>query len=129
MLSVQTAACFLSFAGSSLSAVLKMIQQWKVKDSNLFCHDNCAGRCPSCAPEQRAHFRRPRLCGILTKADGPFSACHKRVDPTMYLDNCVYDVCINKGKQIIEDVGNFWVLFCYMEFTSWLQIAKGNCFM
>ncbi|KAM9353425.1 IgGFc-binding protein-like [Symphorus nematophorus] len=85
--------------GFRISAVLKMIQQWKVKDSDLFCHDNCAGRCPSCSEKQQAHFRQHRLCGILTKADGPFAACHKKVNPTVYLDNCVYDVCINKGAR------------------------------
>ncbi|XP_070767732.1 IgGFc-binding protein-like [Enoplosus armatus] len=90
--------------GFRLSAVLKMIQQWKVKDGDLFCDDNCGGRCPSCSPQQQAHFRLPRLCGILTKEDGPFSACLKKVDPTLYLDNCVYDVCVNKGaKHVLCD--------------------------
>lgn len=115
--SIQTAVCFLCFAGSRLSAVLKMIQHWKVKDSDLFCHDKCAGRCAHCSQQQQAHFRHPKLCGILTKADGPFSACHKNVDPTIYLDNCVYDVCVNKGKPVIEDVHNSVAFFHYMEFN------------
>ncbi|XP_040900961.1 IgGFc-binding protein-like [Toxotes jaculatrix] len=90
--------------GSRISAVLEMIQQWKVKDSDLFCHDNCAGRCPQCSPQQQAHYSQPTLCGILTQADGPFSACHKSVDPSIYLDNCVYDTCVNKGaRQVLCD--------------------------
>uniref|UniRef100_A0A8C9YAT7 VWFD domain-containing protein n=1 Tax=Sander lucioperca TaxID=283035 RepID=A0A8C9YAT7_SANLU len=91
--------------GSSLSAVLKMIQMWKVDDkSDLFCSDNCAGRCPQCSPEQQTHFRQPSLCGILSVSDGPFSACHKEINPSVYLDNCVYDVCINKGaRQLLCD--------------------------
>ncbi|XP_068425896.1 IgGFc-binding protein-like [Clinocottus analis] len=88
--------------GSSISAVLKMIQKWKTDTSDLFCHDNCAGDCSQCSTEQQAHFSHPNLCGILTKSDGPFSACYKKVDPSMYLENCVYDVCVNKGaKQIL----------------------------
>ncbi|KAL7394213.1 hypothetical protein ABVT39_022340 [Epinephelus coioides] len=90
--------------GSSLSAVLKMIQKWKTNKSDQFCHDNCAGRCPTCSPKQQTNYRRPKFCGILTESDGPFSACHKKVDSSVYLDNCVYDVCINKGaKQILCD--------------------------
>nr|XP_019946686.1 PREDICTED: IgGFc-binding protein-like [Paralichthys olivaceus] len=90
--------------GSGSNAVLKMIKQWKVKDSDRFCHDNCAGRCPQCSSKEQAHYSQPKLCGILTKTDGPFSACHKDVEPTLFLDNCVYDVCVNKGaKQVFCD--------------------------
>uniref|UniRef100_UPI0037E7E52E IgGFc-binding protein-like n=1 Tax=Semicossyphus pulcher TaxID=241346 RepID=UPI0037E7E52E len=84
---------------SSVPIVLKMIKQWKEKDSDLFCHDNCGGRCPYCPPKQQEHFRNPKQCGIMSKEDGPFSACHKVVHPSMYLDNCVYDVCVNKGAR------------------------------
>nr|XP_061814216.1 IgGFc-binding protein-like [Nerophis lumbriciformis]XP_061814224.1 IgGFc-binding protein-like [Nerophis lumbriciformis] len=90
--------------GSHVSTVLKMIQQWKGNDSDLFCHDNCGGRCPTCSPDKQAYFRHPDKCGILTQADGPFSSCHKRVNPLLYQDNCVYDVCINKGaRQLLCD--------------------------
>ncbi|XP_034005233.1 IgGFc-binding protein-like [Trematomus bernacchii] len=84
---------------SSVPTVLKMIRKWKAEDSDRFCDDNCAGRCPQCSEKQQAHFRLPRLCGVLTEANGPFSACHKQVDPSMYLDNCVYDVCVDKGAR------------------------------
>ncbi|XP_029307092.1 IgGFc-binding protein-like [Cottoperca gobio] len=90
--------------GSRLSAVLSMIQKWKTNKSDRFCSDNCAGRCPTCSSKQQAHYRHPKLCGILKKPDGPFSACHKQVDPSMYLDNCVYDVCVNRGaRQVLCD--------------------------
>ena len=92
-----------------------MIRKWKVKDSDKFCHDNCKGTCPQCSTKAKARFSQPKFCGILVKIDGPFSACHKQVDPTLYLDNCVYDVCVNKGKPIIE---NFRALFHYMDITS-----------
>ncbi|XP_051263188.1 IgGFc-binding protein isoform X2 [Dicentrarchus labrax] len=118
--------------GSRFSAVLKMIQQWKVNDSDLFCHDNCAGRCPTCSLQQQAHFRQPKLCGILTMADGPFSACHKKVDPTLYLDNCVYDVCVNKGaRQILCDNLKSYDDACLSEGVKvspkWRKVSK--CFL
>ncbi|XP_042346060.1 IgGFc-binding protein-like [Plectropomus leopardus] len=87
--------------GSTFSAVLKMIQKWKTDTSDLFCHDNCAGRCPTCSLNLQKHYRSFKLCGILTKPNGPFSACHKKVGPSIYLDNCVYDVCVNKGARQI----------------------------
>ncbi|XP_065813942.1 IgGFc-binding protein [Labrus bergylta] len=87
--------------GNSIPIVLEMIKKWKVKDPDLFCNDNCGGRCPHCSPKQQIHFRKPTLCGLMTKEDGPFSACHKTVQPYPFLDNCVYDVCVTKGaKQI-----------------------------
>ncbi|XP_074510552.1 IgGFc-binding protein-like [Sebastes fasciatus] len=114
---------------SSLTVVLKMIQKWKVKSSDLFCQDNCAGRCPMCSIKQQDHFRLPKLCGILTKSDGPFSACHKKVDPSMYIDNCVYDVCINKGaKQILCDNLKSYADACLLEDVKvdrqWRMVTK-----
>ncbi|KAM9852278.1 IgGFc-binding protein-like isoform 2-T2 [Aulostomus maculatus] len=87
--------------GSSLEGVLKMIQLWKVNDSDLFCHDNCAGRCPKCSAEHQAYFRQPERCGVLAVADGPFSLCHKKINPALYLDNCVYDVCVSRGARSV----------------------------
>uniref|UniRef100_A0A8C2WYZ8 VWFD domain-containing protein n=1 Tax=Cyclopterus lumpus TaxID=8103 RepID=A0A8C2WYZ8_CYCLU len=118
--------------GSSISAVLNMIQKWKTDTSDLFCHDNCAGHCAHCSKEQQAHFSRPNLCGILTKSDGPFSACHKKVDPFSYLENCVYDVCVNKGaKQILCNNLKSYADACMSEDVKinpqWRMVTK--CFL
>ncbi|XP_034384908.1 IgGFc-binding protein-like isoform X1 [Cyclopterus lumpus] len=118
--------------GSSISAVLNMIQKWKTNTSDLFCHDNCAGHCAHCSKEQQAHFSRPNLCGILTKSDGPFSACHKKVDPSSYLENCVYDVCVNKGaKQILCENLKSYADACMSEDVKinpqWRMVTK--CFL
>ncbi|XP_068590666.1 IgGFc-binding protein-like [Cebidichthys violaceus] len=117
--------------GSSLSAVLKMIQKWKTDTSDLFCNDNCAGHCPTCSKEQQAHFSRPNLCGILTKSNGPFSACHNKVDPSTYLENCVYDVCVTKGaKQVLCDNLKSYADACQSEEVkidpNWRMVTK--CF-
>uniref|UniRef100_A0A4W6EU93 VWFD domain-containing protein n=1 Tax=Lates calcarifer TaxID=8187 RepID=A0A4W6EU93_LATCA len=108
---------------------LIMIQQWKVKDPDLFCHDNCGGHCPQCSLEQQDHYRHPTRCGLLTKADGPFSACYKTVDPTMYVDNCVYDICINKGaKWVLCDALKSYADDCLSEGAKispeWRTVSK-----
>ncbi|XP_029360767.1 IgGFc-binding protein-like [Echeneis naucrates] len=117
--------------GSHVSDVLKMIKPWKVKDSDLFCNDNCGGHCPYCSIEQQNHFRQPRLCGILTQPDGPFSPCHRKVDPGPYLDNCGYDVCLNKGaRQIFCESLKTYYDACLLEgvklTASWRDDTK--CF-
>uniref|UniRef100_A0A8C3H5H3 VWFD domain-containing protein n=1 Tax=Chrysemys picta bellii TaxID=8478 RepID=A0A8C3H5H3_CHRPI len=33
------------------------------------------------------------------KAGGPFSRCHSMIDPKIYLDNCVYELCMSDGHQ------------------------------
>ncbi|CAB1446239.1 unnamed protein product [Pleuronectes platessa] len=115
--------------GSSLPAVLKMIQQWKVKDSDKFCQDNCIGSCPHCSTKDQAHYSQNKFCGILNKKTGPFSACHKQVDPNLYLDNCVYDVCVNKGaRQVLCDNLKSYTDTCLTEGAQvspeWRMVAK-----
>ncbi|KAK5862889.1 hypothetical protein PBY51_018240 [Eleginops maclovinus] len=117
---------------SSISTVLKMIKKWKAEDSDRFCDDNCAGRCPQCSEKQKAHFSQPRLCGVMTKANGPFSACLKQVDPSMYMDNCVYDVCVNKGaRKFLCDNLKSYADACQSEGVKvnpeWRMITK--CFL
>nr|XP_057909028.1 IgGFc-binding protein-like [Doryrhamphus excisus] len=115
--------------GSPRSAVLKMIQQWKVKDSDAFCQDGCGGRCPTCPPERHYFFSLTTKCGILTKADGPFSSCHKVLNPSLYLADCLYDVCINKGaKQFLCDNLKSYSDVCLAEGVKinpdWRMITK-----
>lgn len=83
--------------------VLEMVQKWKVPDPDLFCHDNCQGGCPECSEQQQNHFRQPKRCGLMTVENGPFAACHQVVNPQEYLNDCVYDVCANKGTNIVEN--------------------------
>ncbi|XP_038832345.1 IgGFc-binding protein-like [Salvelinus namaycush] len=83
--------------GNKEPTVVKFAQSWRTEDGDLFCHDDCQGECPSCTPALQQKYKGEKLCGLLAKKDGPFASCHKVLDPGMFMDNCVYDVCINKG--------------------------------
>ncbi|XP_042162528.1 IgGFc-binding protein-like [Oncorhynchus tshawytscha] len=83
--------------GNKEPTVVKFAQSWRTEDGDLFCHDDCQGECPSCTPALQQKYKGETSCGLLAKKDGPFASCHKVMDPGMFMDNCVYDVCINKG--------------------------------
>ncbi|XP_041425750.1 IgGFc-binding protein-like isoform X2 [Xenopus laevis] len=83
-------------AGSQTNSVVEFGKSWKVED-NTTCWDDCHGPCLSCPPNIAQKYTTDEYCGLIGKADGPFSKCHSTVDPKMYLENCVYDVCFNDG--------------------------------
>ncbi|XP_064884055.1 LOW QUALITY PROTEIN: IgGFc-binding protein-like [Oncorhynchus nerka] len=83
--------------GNKEPTVVKFAQSWRTEDGDLFCHDDCQGECPICTPALQQKYKGEKLCGLLAKKDGPFASCHKVLDPGVFMDNCVYDVCINKG--------------------------------
>ncbi|XP_067294460.1 IgGFc-binding protein [Pseudorasbora parva] len=83
--------------GKVLSSVIEFAKTWKVPDNDLFCNDDCNGQCPSCSLSLQEEYKKDTNCGVMAKTDGPFANCHNTVDPHMYVDNCVYDVCINNG--------------------------------
>ncbi|KAL2084474.1 hypothetical protein ACEWY4_019992 [Coilia grayii] len=95
--------------GSRLSSALEFAKSWKVTDGDLFCHDDCRGRCPSCSPSQQEKFGGKEYCGLITDTNGVFAACISKVDPEMYFNNCVFDICINNGitSFLCDNVENY----------------------
>ncbi|XP_069804822.1 IgGFc-binding protein-like [Dendropsophus ebraccatus] len=73
---------------------------WKVED-NTFCWHDCHGPCLSCPSNLANKYSSVDYCGLIAKKDGPFSTCHALVDPKMYIENCVFDVCVNGGFKTI----------------------------
>lgn len=62
------------------------------------CSSVCQGPwCQACSDSQRKKYQNRKYCGIITDRAGPFRDCHKHVDPTPYLENCVYDACSYYG--------------------------------
>ncbi|KAM6967545.1 IgGFc-binding protein-like [Aplochiton taeniatus] len=75
---------------------------WSVADGDQSCYHSCVGQsCPSCLDADRELYSGPGFCGALAGASGPFSQCHRKVPVAEFVSNCLYDVCVNKGRQEI----------------------------
>ncbi|XP_077341251.1 IgGFc-binding protein-like [Lithobates pipiens] len=48
---------------------------------------------PSCTVDEKNSISNNRFCGIITDKEGPFKDCHGIVNPLIYFNNCVYDLC------------------------------------
>ncbi|XP_077112444.1 IgGFc-binding protein-like [Ranitomeya variabilis] len=99
---------------------------WTVED-NTVCWNDCRGPCLSCPPNSAAKYSSVDYCGLISKDDGPFSDCHTVVDPKMYLENCVFDVCVNGGfKKILCDAVQAYAETCQraeVAIKDWRQVA------
>ncbi|XP_076136860.1 IgGFc-binding protein-like isoform X2 [Alosa pseudoharengus] len=118
-----------SRSGSRLSSALKFAKSWKVQDGDLFCHDDCRGKCPSCSAAQKNKFSGVEYCGLITDTNSVFAKCISKVDPGMFFDNCVYDTCINNGiKSFLCDNIENYVDECMaadIKINGWRTLA--NC--
>ncbi|XP_029023842.1 IgGFc-binding protein-like [Betta splendens] len=62
------------------------------------CVDGCSGPCPGCNSTQKAQYSTNSACGLIADPAGPFRDCHAKLDPTGFLEDCLYDVCLYEGK-------------------------------
>ncbi|KAL7991163.1 hypothetical protein Chor_012818 [Crotalus horridus] len=63
------------------------------------CGETCSGPSELCDPKLEEEIRRNSACRLIADPTGPFGQCHAVVDPTHFLENCVYDVCLTQGQQ------------------------------
>ncbi|KAM4016701.1 IgGFc-binding protein-like isoform 2-T2 [Anomaloglossus baeobatrachus] len=100
---------------------------WAVED-NTICWNDCRGPCLSCPPSSAAKYSSADYCGLISKIDGPFKDCHAIVEPNMYHDNCVFDVCVNGGfKKILCDAVQAYAETCQrarVPIKEWRQVAE-----
>ncbi|NXA23173.1 FCGBP protein, partial [Ibidorhyncha struthersii] len=69
---------------------------WKTPD--VSCSDDCSkDNCPVCTEEKVAVLQKPNYCGILTIPEGPFGSCHHFIDPALYFQACLHDLCLAEG--------------------------------
>ncbi|NXL91185.1 FCGBP protein, partial [Alectura lathami] len=70
---------------------------WKTPD--VACSDVCAGDdCPICMEEKKKILQKPNYCGILMDPNGPFSSCYTTINPALYFDACIHDLCLTEGN-------------------------------
>jgi len=63
------------------------------------CVEGCTGVCPNCDITQKLQYEKGNYCGMIRDPKGPFHRCHAKVDPAGYFEDCVYDVCLYKGRK------------------------------
>ncbi|XP_057206432.1 IgGFc-binding protein isoform X2 [Triplophysa rosa] len=63
------------------------------------CVHGCTSICPDCDPTTKRLYETSEFCGLLHDPQGPFTDCHATLDPAMYFENCVYDVCLYNGRR------------------------------
>ncbi|KAM8927861.1 IgGFc-binding protein-like [Pelodytes ibericus] len=97
-------------------------RSWKVAEENKesTCWDDCNGECKKCPLNLMVQYGNKTQCGIISqKSDGPFRNCHSVMDPQIYKENCVYDLCMNDGyKQILCQALKTYSDGCHREGVS-----------
>lgn len=90
-------------AGEKVSSVIEWGKSWQTpdQDKDHLCSDKCDSKeCPACDDNQAKLYQTEAFCGALTaKANGVFQKCHEKLDPKAFKDNCVYDMCQNRGDK------------------------------
>ncbi|XP_054904027.1 IgGFc-binding protein [Poeciliopsis prolifica] len=115
--------------------VNKFGTSWKITIPNVVCENGCEGdKCPNCDAAYKAVFSKPSYCGIIAAANGPFAACHSKIDPQLYFDDCVFDLCASNGEgNVLCDSIAAYAYNCHLagvDVKSWRtpSFCPMNCF-
>ncbi|KAJ1132319.1 hypothetical protein NDU88_010644 [Pleurodeles waltl] len=77
---------------------------WKVNVEGVNCSEGCGGSgnaCPFCSNAKMNVFQQDNYCGFFKQAGGPLSACYATINPDLYYNNCLFDLCAGNGDQNI----------------------------
>ncbi|XP_071356988.1 IgGFc-binding protein-like [Trachinotus anak] len=89
--------------GSQTSNVTTFGKSWRVPDvpEDAQCRDECSGQCETCNNNSFFGSLTEKIfCGLLTRImDGPLSDCNAVIDPKVFHDICLYDVCMGEGMK------------------------------
>lgn len=88
-------------AGSQASSVVALGKSWRVPNvtDDAQCQDQCSGQCETCDNDSFFHSWSTRaFCSLLTSAmDGPLSDCNAVIDPKIFHEICLFDMCMGEG--------------------------------
>ncbi|KAF7670088.1 hypothetical protein LDENG_00056670 [Lucifuga dentata] len=87
--------------GKQATSTEELGQSWKVS-TIPGCVDGCSGQCPICNSMQRELYKTNSYCGLISDPTGPFRDCHSKVNPTAFLNDCLYDVCLYQGSKNMQ---------------------------
>ncbi|XP_058866453.1 IgGFc-binding protein-like isoform X1 [Acipenser ruthenus] len=92
---------FVTPSGSRVKNEMDFGWSWKVDNADRFCQADCNGPCPVCYPRMAQQYKMDGSCELLTQSSGPFAVCQALIDPSIYQQNCMYDLCVNNGNQTL----------------------------
>ncbi|XP_018526611.1 zonadhesin, like isoform X3 [Lates calcarifer] len=55
-----------------------------------------------CSQSQLNDYNSAAQCGALSDSKGPFAACHVTLPPNPYQDDCVFDLCAERGSAALR---------------------------
>lgn len=98
--------------GKGTKNVNEFGKSWVVDLPEHIC-GGCEEDCPVCENANAVLYEKLDSCGIMKAPDGPFQACHSKIDPAAYVSDCVFDVCAADGsKEILCNSVQAYVLAC-----------------
>ncbi|NXP53810.1 FCGBP protein, partial [Heliornis fulica] len=85
---------FLLPSGHQALSVTDFGSAWRTSDTP--CSDECSqDNCPTCKEKKKEVLQKPNYCGILVAPKGPFESCHHLINPTLYFQACIHDLCLS----------------------------------
>ncbi len=102
-------------------------QSWKFHSLTLDegCSDDNV-RAIGCDAEAQRQWLGEKYCGLLMMA--PFSQCHSVIDPSIYIQNCMFDVCLTDGHiNYLCKVLEVYASACQrvgIQLTNWREAAS-----
>lgn len=91
---------FLFPNGTQSASIDAFGKAWAVALSGDQC-GGCEGNCQQCDQLKAHAYQGNDACGLMATDAGPFSACHDRVNPQPYVNNCAFDMCAVDGDRDI----------------------------
>uniref|UniRef100_A0A3P9H1N3 Fc fragment of IgG binding protein n=1 Tax=Oryzias latipes TaxID=8090 RepID=A0A3P9H1N3_ORYLA len=89
-------------SGKAVASVIEWGKSWQTPDQDKGhpCWDTCEKNCPTCDDDERELYKTQAFCGgLAAKTNSVFKICNSKLDPQAFMNNCVYDMCLNKGDK------------------------------